>query len=155
MQPLPNLTLPPIKARLRRVEGVVQIWDHLRGQWLVLTPEEWVRRHAIGLLERMGYDSGHIAQEVAVDMHGADQRADIVAYNTEGQAVIVCECKATEVKITDGSVLPQAVRYNYILGAPALFITNGRDHQAYECHQGRYNEITPAELFDRYSVPKR
>ena len=155
MKPLPKLSLPPIKACLRRVEGVVQIWDHLRGLWLVLTPEEWVRRHTIELLEHMGYDAGHIAQEVPVDMHGADQRADIVTYNYEGQAVIVCECKAADIKITDGSVLPQAVRYNFILGAPALFITNGIDHLAYECHQGRYSEITPAELFDRYSVPKR
>ena len=140
---------------MRRHNGTVQIWDHLRGMWLVVTPEEWVRRHAVGLLERMGYDAGHIAQEVPVDMHGANQRADIVTYNADGQPIVVCECKAPDIKIADSSILDQAVRYNFILGAPALLLTNGIDHLAYERCDRRYRPITPAELFDRYSVPKR
>lgn len=148
----PQLNLPPIKARMRRIEGVPHIWDDLRGVWLVLTPEEWVRRHAVGLFGLMGYDAGHLSQEVAVDMHGANQRADVVAYGADGKAVVVCECKAPDVKITDGSVLDQAVRYNYILGAQALLLTNGIEHLAYECCDGHYREITPAELFDRYKV---
>lgn len=152
----PKLNLPPIKARLRRVDGVPQIWDSLRGMWLVLTPEEWVRRHAVGLLAAaLGYDEGHISQEVAVDMHGADQRADIVTYDAEGQPVIVCECKAPDIKIADDSVLSQAVRYNYILGAPALMLTNGFQTLVYECCEGRYRAISPAEFVARYSVPKR
>ena len=64
--------MPKITLRCKRTATEVQFWDSLRGKWLVLTPEEWVRRHVIGLFERLGYGAGEIAQEVPVDMHGAD-----------------------------------------------------------------------------------
>lgn len=148
----PKLNLPPIEARLRRTADGVQVWDSLRGKWLVLTPEEWVRRHIIGLLERMGYTAGQIAQEVPVDMHGANQRADVVAYMI-GKPYIVCECKEPAVKITDNSVLDQAVRYNYILGASVVVITNGIELLVYECNPEGYAPISIADFISRYKMP--
>ena len=154
MAHLPKLTLPATTLRMRRHEGVEQVWDSVRGKWLVLTPEEWVRRHVVALfVERMGYAAGRVAEEVPVNMHGADQRADVVVYDGEGKPLIVCECKEPGVNIADDSVLDQAVRYNYILGASALFLTNGVQHLAFECQAGRYRTISPADFFDRYKVP--
>ena len=156
MAKLPELNLPPIEARLRQMADGVQVFDALRGKWLVLTPEEWVRRHVIGLLDRMGYSMGQIAQEVPVDMYGADQRADVVAYDLEGVPVILCECKEIDVEIKDSSVLDQAVRYNHIIGASVVFLSNGREHFAYECCEGGvYRPITIPEFIERYKSPKR
>ena len=47
--------------------------------WLVLTPEEWVRRHLIAYLETgCGAARRRIVQEYPVAMNGAPQRADVV-----------------------------------------------------------------------------
>lgn len=154
MTKLPKLNLPKISLRCKRTATDVQFWDSLRGKWLVLTPEEWVRRHIIGLFERMGYGAGDIAQEVPVDMHGADQRADIVVY-LDGKPYIVCECKEPDIKIKDNSALDQAVRYNYILGASVIMITNGFDHLFYERNGSEYRQIELAEFLDRYKRPNR
>ena len=50
MSALPKLNFPAIRLRARRREGQVEVWDDLRGIYLVLTPEEWVRRHLIAYL---------------------------------------------------------------------------------------------------------
>ena len=43
MSALPKLNFPPIRLRARRRGGgeEVEIWDPVRGIYLVLTPEEW------------------------------------------------------------------------------------------------------------------
>ena len=154
MTKLPKLNLPPITPRCRRTASGVELWDSLRGKWLVLTPEEWVRRHVIGLFERMGFEAGQIAQEVPVDMHGADQRADVVVY-VEGKPYVVCECKEPNIKIANSSALDQAVRYNYILGASVVIITNGLEHFVFERVDTKYRAIGIADFIERYKVPNR
>ena len=47
---LPALNFPEYQFRLRKGEEFYEVWDPLRGQWLVLTPEEWVRQHLIRFL---------------------------------------------------------------------------------------------------------
>ncbi len=46
----PRLNFPPIRLRARQRGDTVEIWDALRGIYLVLTPEEWVRQHLIAYL---------------------------------------------------------------------------------------------------------
>ena len=50
MSGLPKLNFPAIRLRARRRGDAVEVWDSLRETYLVLTPEEWVRRHLIGFL---------------------------------------------------------------------------------------------------------
>ena len=50
MSELPKLNFPAIRLRARRRGEQVEVWDDLRGIYLVLTPEEWVRRHLIAYL---------------------------------------------------------------------------------------------------------
>ena len=47
---LPKLSFPAVKLRIVLREGRTLVWDSLRGMYLVLTPEEWVRRHLIEYL---------------------------------------------------------------------------------------------------------
>ena len=70
-------------------------------------------------------------------MNGAAQRADVVVVDDAAQPLVLCECKAPEIPI-DRHVLAQAVRYNSVLGARWLVLTNGRSHYCYEHAEGRY-----------------
>ena len=48
----PKLNFPAFRFRVNESGGRLRIWDDIRGCWLVLTPEEWVRRHLVMLLTR-------------------------------------------------------------------------------------------------------
>jgi hypothetical protein len=137
----PKLNLPACRLRVTKRGGSLCVWDAVRGRWLVLTLEEWVRRHVLSLLtERMGVPAGAISQEYPVDVNGTAQRADIVVSGADGRPVLVVECKAPEVDISQ-STLSQAFRYNAVLGARYVMLTNGLDHYIYEVTAGTYTPL--------------
>ena len=75
----PRLNFPAVKLRISQRGEQMTVWDPLRGIYLVLTPEEWVRRHLIGfLISHCGAQPMRIVQEYAVAMNGSPQRADVV-----------------------------------------------------------------------------
>lgn len=138
MPPYPKLNFPPVKLRASRRGGRTLVWDDLRGAWLVLTPEEWVRRHLIAYLETACGAARHrIVQEYPVAMNGAPQRADVVVVDDTARPLILCECKAPDVPV-DRHVLAQAVRYNSVVGARYIVLTNGRAHYCYERSEQGY-----------------
>ena len=129
--PYPRLNLPSVRLRARRNGSRVEIWEPLRGCWLVLTPEEWVRQHVLRYLTvHCGIPCGSIVCEYPVPLNGQPQRADIVAVGSHGEPLMVVECKAADVSIDEG-VLAQAVRYNSVLNARYVMITNGLQHFCY------------------------
>ena len=106
----------------------MSIWDALRHTWLKLTPEEWVRQHLIRyLVEECGVMSTSVVQEFMVAVGGRPQRADIVVHGCDGRAVLLAECKAPEIAV-DRSVFAQVVRYNSVVGARYIVVTNGLQH---------------------------
>ena len=139
MADYPTLNFPPIRLRARRTErGCTEIFDTVRGRWLVLTPEEWVRRHVVEYLRtECGFAPQLIVEEHPVEINGMAQRADIVVMDECGAPYIVVECKEPEVKI-DGGVYAQAVRYNSVLGCRYVVITNGMETYCYEVVDGVY-----------------
>ena len=121
------------------------MWDAVRGRGLVLTGEEWVRRHVLAMLvERAGVSSARIAQEYPVEVNGQAQRADIVVFGRDGRPLMVVECKAPGVAVSD-AVLAQAFRYNAVLGARHVMLTNGLDHYIYKVTAG--GEYLPLKDF--------
>lgn len=152
MDGLPKLNFPAVRLRARRTADGVEVWDPVRGMWLVLTPEEWVRRHLIGWLAGRGVAPQRIVQEWPVKLNGQPQRADVVAVDRQGRPQLLAECKAASVKI-DGTVLDQAVRYNSVVGAPCLMLTNGLTHYFYLHEEGRYRpaQELPAWLVRNFS----
>ena len=105
-----------------------QIWDGVRKRWLVLTPEEWVRQHLIRfLVEEKGAFAACVSQERPVELAGTRQRADVTVTGRDGRICLVAECKAPHVPL-DERVLAQAVRYNSVLEAPFILVTNGLRH---------------------------
>ena len=138
---MPNsvkLIFPPLSPRMKAVDGEKHIWDSLRGKWLVLTPEEWVRQHAIAwLVSAKGIPSLRITQEYPVKINGLNQRADIVVMNEFAKPHILVECKAPEIDI-DNEVVMQAIRYNSVVNAQYIVLTNGKKLFAFEYHNGQY-----------------
>ena len=126
----PRLNFPAVKLRISQRGEQMTVWDPLRGIYLVLTPEEWVRRHLIGfLISHCGAQPMRIVQEYAVAMNGSPQRADVVVVD-----------EAAGIGI-DRQVLAQAVRYNSVLGARYVVLTNGLVHYCYEYAEGRYTRM--------------
>ena len=128
----PRLNLPPVELRTQRQADSVQVWDELRGRWLVLTPEEWVRRHFIAMLTySYGIDQHRIAQEYILWGNGFSMRADIVVFSRSKEPVLVVECKAPSV-VLDQDTVDQAGCYNAILGVQYVAVTNGMKHYLWQ-----------------------
>ena len=78
----------------------VEIWDPVRGIYLVLTPEEWVRQHLIAyLVSHCGVQPTRIVEEYAVPLNGQPQRADVVVVGDDARPLLLAECKAPGVSI--------------------------------------------------------
>lgn len=141
MAPFVKLDFPPVRLRARRQGAQTQVWDDLRGMWLVLTPEEWVRRHAIAFFETgCGAARRRIVQEFPVPMNGAPQRADLVVMDRAAQPLLLCECKAPSVAVTE-SVWAQVIRYNSVVRARYVVLTNGLKHYCYEATDTGYRKL--------------
>ena len=141
MTALPKLNFPPVRFRARRRGEGVEVWDALRGIYLVLSPEEWVRQHLIAyLVSNCGVLPKRIVEEYPVPLNGQPQRADVVVVGDSAEPLLLAECKAPDVTIGERT-LAQAVRYNSVLGARFIVLTNGLKHFCWECREGRYEQL--------------
>ncbi|NND72591.1 MAG: type I restriction enzyme HsdR N-terminal domain-containing protein [Rhodothermales bacterium] len=122
------LNLPPADLTVREENDRMLILDQVRGSFVLCTPEEWVRQHFIHFMTAFrGVPVGLIAVEKAFDFQGMTRRADIVVYNRHGQPWLVVECKAPDVELKR-HVFEQVGRYNRVIKAPYVGVTNGLEH---------------------------
>ena len=132
MSGLPKLNFPAIRLRARRRGDAVEVWDSLRETYLVLTPEEWVRQHLVAyLVTHCGVPPKRIVEEYAVALNGQAQRADVVVVDDAAEPLLVAECKAPGIPV-GRQTLAQAVRYNSVLKARYVVLTNGLKHYCCE-----------------------
>ncbi len=151
MNTLPKLNFPAIHPRARRRNSSIEIWDSIRGMYLVLTPEEWVRQHLIAyLVGACRAAATSIVQEYPVAFNGQPQRADVVVMDREARPLLLAECKAPTVSI-DEKVFAQAVRYNSMIGARYVVLTNGLKHYCFEWEAPR--DGAPGRYLRRESFP--
>ena len=110
-------------------EGRMCIYDPLRRKSVVLTPEEWVRQHFTAhLVNDLGYPPSLMANEVGVCLNGMRRRCDTVVWNkSDVSPLVIVEYKAPNVEIT-AQTFDQIARYNMVLHAPYLMVTNGMRH---------------------------
>ena len=111
--------------RTRINQNKEQIFCEWRHRWVRLTPEEWIRQQ---LLHRMvsegGYPASLIAVEQAITVGDVHKRCDAVVYDSVMQALMLIECKAETVPLTQ-KTLDQAITYNRKLNVPYLLLSNG------------------------------
>lgn len=111
--------------KTKAVEGKTHVFDPLRRRWVALTPEEEVRQKVLWLLvEHQGVPAGRVAVEYSVKVNGLDKRADAVVFGNNGTPLMVVECKAPHVEVTQ-AVLDQALRYHAALHPRFLLLSNG------------------------------
>ncbi|WP_421918270.1 type I restriction enzyme HsdR N-terminal domain-containing protein [Marinifilum sp.] len=123
-----NLNLPTYSFKIKSDLQRKLIFDSIRKKYVVLTPEEWVRQNFIRfLVEEKGYPASLVAVEKKVDVNLLPQRSDIVLYNCKANPIMIVECKASKIKITQ-DVFNQVARYNMKLKVPFLVVTNGLRH---------------------------
>ena len=111
--------------RLKKTDDKLWIFDLIRRKYVVLQPEEWVRQHVVHfLIEEKGYPKSLINVEKKLSVNGLTKRYDVVVYSKKGVVLLVVECKAPNVTITQ-QTFDQIARYNLSLNAQYLMVTNG------------------------------
>ncbi len=112
-------------VRTRLYNGKEQIFCEWRHRWVRLTPEEWVRQQLLHhLVEQADYPASLIAVETAITLGEAKKRCDAVVYDHQMNPLMLIECKAETVALTQ-KTLDQAVTYNRRLNVPYLLLHNG------------------------------
>ena len=113
------------QIKVRTTDGKRYIFDPLRKKWLVLQPEEFVRQLVIQyLLTEKDYRSTHMAVERMLKVNKLTKRCDILVFDLDQQPLLLVECKAPNIKITQG-VFHQIAWYNMPLKVQYLLVTNG------------------------------
>ena len=117
--------------KIRENGAQQEVFDPVRQKWVVMTPEEHVRQvFILYLLNVKGFPLSHLSVEHAVTVNGMTQRYDLVVFDDELQPYMVVECKAPYVKLTQ-QVVEQAGRYNAVLRAPLVCVTNGVERKLF------------------------
>ena len=120
--------------RTRIYNGKEQIFCEWRHRWVRLTPEEWVRQQLLHrMVEQLGFPASRIAVEIAITVGEVHKRCDAVVYDSAMQPLMLIECKAESVPLTQ-KTLDQAVVYNRRLNVPYLILHNGPQTIAVHIH---------------------
>ena len=117
------------------------VFDPLRKRYCTLTPEEEVRQKMLYMLvEHLDVPAGRVAVEYSVKVNGLDKRCDAVVYGNDGCPLMIVECKAASVKLTQNT-LDQAVRYFSALHPKYLMLYNGKDCYCFRSEDGKLNAV--------------
>ena len=143
-----DLNFPEYELHIQEEEQKKVIFDPIRKKFIPLSPEEWVRQHCIcHLLQHFNIPSGMIAVEREIFVHGLRKRFDIVGFASNGSPLILIECKATHVPLTQETLI-QIATYNNKLDSPWMWITNGIQHAWFERINGKTQLVkAPTQLF--------
>jgi hypothetical protein len=136
-----KITYPAYQAKIKQEPGKEMIFDEVRKQWVLLTPEEWVRQNFLQyLIQVKNYPAALIAVEKEIYLGDIKKRFDIVVYDKNTHPWMLVECKEMKVELNN-MVLSQALRYNINLQVPYLVITNGVFGYAFTLHNQQLEEI--------------
>jgi hypothetical protein len=146
-----ELNFPKYSFRFKSSENKLSVFDEIRKKFILLTPEEWVRQHTVRfLITDRKYPISLINVEKVIKVNDLTKRYDVVVYNPDGSIFLLVECKAPNVNITQ-ETFNQIARYNLVLKAEHLMVTNGLNH--YFCkmdfEQQRYIFLEELPLFKK------
>lgn len=124
-----KLNLPAFDVKVTvNASGERAIYDRLRKKYVALTPEEWVRQHFVEfMIARRGYPASLMANEIGITLNGTKRRCDTVVFDRRGMPLTIVEYKSPDVAVTQ-KTFDQIVRYNMVLRARYLIVSNGLTH---------------------------
>lgn len=136
-----KIDYPAWQPKIKKDKDKEFIFDDIRKQWIMLTPEEWVRQNFLQyLIQVKKYPSSLIAVEKEIRLGDLVKRFDIVVYDSNTNPWMIVECKEMQVALT-GAVLNQALRYNITLKVPYIVITNGSFCYGFALNSGGLLEL--------------
>ena len=123
--------------QIKRDKDKFFIYDLVRKSWFLLTPEEWVRQHWVHYFHFIkGRNLSSLILEKKLVLNGTTKRIDLLV-TEKTVAKILVECKAPEIKLTE-KTFEQAARYNSILNAEEIILSNGLHHISARFIDGKY-----------------
>ena len=133
-----ELNLPEYEYKVKkREDGSWAIWDRLRERWVALTPEEWVRQHFVNwLITDKHFPAALMGNEVSLTQNGIARRCDTVVGDRTGAPLVIVEYKAPSINVTQ-KTFDQIVRYNMVLKARYLIVSNGLNHYCCQIDYGK------------------
>ncbi len=133
-----ELNLPEYEYKVKkREDGSWAIWDRLRERWVALTPEEWVRQHFVEwLITDKHFPAALMGNEVSLTQNGIARRCDTVVGDRTGAPLVIVEYKAPNINVTQ-KTFDQIVRYNMVLKARYLIVSNGLNHYCCQIDYGK------------------
>ena len=87
------------------------------------------------LVETRELPAGLVAVEYSIKVNELDKRCDAVVFSKDGNPLMILECKAASVKLTQ-STLEQAVRYHSVLQPKYLMLFNGQECYCFKSENG-------------------
>ncbi len=143
-----ELNFFPYNFRFKNSENKVHIFDVIRKKFVVLQPEEWVRQHTLHhLIYKKKYPKSLINVEKQLVVNNLKKRYDIVIFKPNGSINVLVECKAPEIKITQNT-FDQIAKYNLLLDANYLMVTNGLTHFYCETNSTQDNYVFLQDIPD-------
>jgi type I site-specific restriction endonuclease len=136
--------------RMRETAKGLEIFDPVRKKYVALTPEEWIRQKLLHfLITEQQVPISLIGVEIIVPLNKRNFRADIVVYDRHAKPLMIVECKAEGVKITQRTFM-QIAGYNLTLQVPWLMVSNGET--LYCCifnnETGQYDFVSKVPTYD-------
>ena len=130
-----HLSLPAFKPLIKEGAKGPLIFDPVRKKWVNLSNEEWVRQHIIHyLIEDLKISKNHIAVERLIEFNGRKKRFDICVFNAEAKPLLLIECKAFDVALTQETI-EQILTYHQSIPVSNLWISNGLKHFTFQLNQ--------------------
>lgn len=120
------------------------IYDVVRKSWLLLTPEEWVRQHWVHYFhQKKRRNLSSLILEKKLELNGTIKRIDLLVTEKTIPKILV-ECKAPSIKLTQ-QTFEQIARYNSVIGAEEIILSNGIQHIYARFLENRY-AFSPFEM---------
>ena len=142
-----DIQFPEQPFKIKKLNDRDFIFDVFRKQWIVLTPEEWVRQNFLQyLVEVKKYPASLIAVEREILVGDLRRRFDIVVFR-DAKPWMIVECKELKVPLSE-AVLKQALNYNVSLQVKYLVVTNGASTFAMHCNQKAHEWLVDLPAFD-------
>ena len=123
-----QLNQPVYQLNIKKKDDGFIILDSLRKRWVTLTPEEWVRQNFVRyLIQEKKFPASLMNNEISITQNGIKRRCDTLVADMQGNALVIVEYKAPTIAISQ-KTFDQIVRYNMVLHANYLIVSNGLNH---------------------------
>ena len=142
-----QLTFPKNKVTTRLREDINEVFDVVRKRWLLLNPEDCIRKNMIQFLISKNYPASLFAVEKEIKVGELSRRCDIVVYSRNNHPFMIIECKEMKVSLSS-KTLDQILRYHISVPATYLVITNGSYCYGFKKINKQFIEINEFPEYD-------